>query len=405
MFDSQTACKYISWSIKAGAALQMFAPPKTFTFSSPHFSSPQRRSQLYIATYLIQSMDAAMLRVFDAHPINDPLAPSPQASQPPPPSIAMTKIRSSANLNPSSLPQPQPTFSPVQVASPADACVWPIASPQLAAVAMLEEVLRAFIHVLDSSGASTGVARHFGAHDWSLLATNIRTLIQRGKYYDLPQFKHKNVQSDSTTAAALQLLAACVRAQCNHTKIVEDSSFLEAIFGIMNNPGAMGPHAALAAVVELAKVPGAQRALSSTFGYMTGTKAAASWKNSAMSKMGREIKRLCAGGGDRPAAARSSFPNACAAQNDEDEDDDCLDEERVPSGQLLPPISPSKSSRIATASPLSRTATASNRKAPGAASPSARSPTPANSSPAARSSSSRTGGVGSPAAAVLPALR
>jgi hypothetical protein len=343
-----------------------------------------------------------MLRVFDAHPINDPLAPSAQSSQPPPPPIAMTKIRSSANLSPSSLPQAQPTFSPVQVASPADACVWPIASPQLAAVAVLEEVLRAFIHVLDSSG--TGVARHFGAHDWSLLSTNIRTLIQRGKYYDLPQFKHKNVQSDTTTAAALQLLAACVRAQCNHMKIVEDSSFLEALFGIMNNPGAMGPHAALAAVLELAKVPGAQRALSSTFGYMTGTKAGASWKNSAMSKMSREIKRLCAGGADRPAVPRPSFQSA-SVQNDEDEDDDCLDDDRVPSAQLLPPISPTRSSRVATASPLPRTATASNRKAPGAGSPSARSPTPANLSPAASSSRVRTGGVRSPAAAALPALR
>jgi hypothetical protein len=316
----------------------------------------------------------------------------------------MTKIKSSEKQSSSFISDDAPTFSPVQVAAPADACVWPIASKQLAAVAMLDTVLRGLTQVLNAS--DTGVARLFAAHDWSLLTSNLRTLIQRGKYFDLPQMKHKNVQSDATTAAALQLLAACVRAKCNYTTILQDSSFLEAIFGIMNNPGACGPHAALAAVLELAKLPDSQRPLSSTFGYMTGTKAGASWKNSAMSKMSREIRRLCASEGSpaskSPARASSSF---MSTQNDGEEDEDFPYDDSIASSPLLPPISAkSKSSRAAGRSPASRLSSAFDAKASPVSSPHAHFPAPARASPNGRAGTGASQGGKTPAARVLPAL-
>jgi hypothetical protein len=326
----------------------------------------------------------------------------------------MTKMKSLEKQSGSHFLDAAATFSPLQVASPADACVWPIASSQLTAVSVLNEILRAFAQVLDA--ADTGVAAHIGDNEWKLLAGNIRLLMQRGKYYDLPQFKHKNVQSDATTAAALHLLAACVRARCNYINIIGDSSYLEALFGVMNNPGATGPNAALRAVLELAKIPDAQRALSSTFGYMTGTKAGASWTNSAMAKMSREIKRLCASGGSPSTkASAKSLARQISAQKggsfqDDDEEDEDFETDKPEHSPLLPPISPSRSSRVATSSPLSRVATASKGKSPTVSSPAARSPAPAQSTPPASSSRVRTGGraspgVKSPAAAALPALR
>jgi hypothetical protein len=377
-----------------------------------------RRVQLHISNNLIHAMDAALVRVLDATPIIDPLAAPADAhdhSKPLSPSKMMTKIKSSEQQNASSLHDVSATFSPLQVASPADACVWPIASSQLTAVSLLNDILRAFTQVLDAS--DTGVAAHIGANEWKLLIANMRLLIQRGKYFDLPQFKHKNVQSDATTAATLHLLAACVRARCNCSSIIEDSSFLEALFGIMNNPGATGPNAALRAVLELARVPDTQRALSSTFGFMTGTKAGASWKNSAMSQMSREIKKLCAGGSS-PATkasakslARRASTQSSSFQNDEEEDEDFETDGCITSSPLLPPISPSRSSRVATSSPLARIATASKGKASPVSSPSARPSAPARSTPPAPSSRVQTGGgaatqgVRSPAAVVLPALR
>jgi hypothetical protein len=354
-------------------------------------------------------MDAALVRVLDASPIIDPLtipADIPDPSKPLSPSKMMTKIKSSEQQNASSLRDVTATFSPLQVASPADACVWPIASSQLSAVPLLNDILRAFTQVLDAS--DTGVAAHIGANEWNLLATNMRLLIQRGKYFDLPQFKHKNVQSDTTTAATLHLLAACVRAQCNCSNIIEDSSYLEALFGIMNNPGATGPNAALRAVLELARVPDTQRALSSTFGYMTGTKAGASWKNSAMSQMSREIKKLCAGGSPTTKASAKSLARRASAQsasfqNDEEEDEDFEADGGIASSPLLPPISPSRSSRVATSSPLSRVATASKGKASPVSSPSARPTASARFTPPAPNSRVQTG-VRSPGV-VLPALR
>lgn len=347
--------------------------------------------------------------MLDAHPIIDPLASSANASELSKPlshSKVMTKIKSSEKQSSSFICDDAPTFSPVQVAAPADASVWPIASKQLAAVAMLDTVLRCLTQVLNAS--DTGVARHFAAHDWSLLTSNLRTLIQRGKYFDLPQMKHKNVQSDATTAAALQLLAACVRAKCNYTTILQDSSFLEALFGVMNNPGASGPHAALAAVLELAKLPDSHRALSSTFGYMTGTKAGASWKNSAMSKMSREIKRLCAAGEGSPASkspARASSSFMSTQNDDGEEDEDFPYDDSIASSPLLPPISAkSKSSRAAGRSPASRLSPAFDAKASPVSSPHAHSPAPARASPNGRAGTGASQGVKSPSARVLPAL-
>jgi hypothetical protein len=278
-------------------------------------------------------MDAALQRMLDAHPVVDPLAQPADAPDPSKTTSAtkmMTKMKSLEKQSGSHFLDTAATFSPLQVASPADACVWPIASSQLTAVSVLNEILRAFAQVL--AAADTGAAAHIGDNEWKLLARNIRLLMQRGKYYDLPQFKHKNVQSDATTAAAVHLLAACVRARCNYINIIEDSSYLEALFGIMNNPGATGPNAALRAVLELAKIPDAQRALSSTFGYMTGTKAGASWTNSAMAKMSREIKRLCASGGSpstkasaKTLARQISAQKGGSIQHDDEEDEDNFD--------------------------------------------------------------------------------
>jgi hypothetical protein len=365
-----------------------------------------RRVQLLISRNLIYAMDAALLRVLDANPIIDPLQPSanaPGSSSPLTASTFMTKIKSSEKQSASLFHEIAPTFSPLQVAAPADACVWPVASSQLTAVAILDEIMRAFTEVLDACDA--GAASHFAQQDWTLLTTNIRLLVQRGKYYDLPQFKHKNVQSDATTASALYLLAACVRARCNYITIIEDSSFLEAIFGIMNNPGATGPNAALRAVLEISKVPDAQRALSSTFGFMTGTKAGSTWKNSAMSKMSREIKRLCASGGSPPAKSSSKTQakqQSRSFQNDDEEDEDFETGDLIASSPLLPPISPSRSSRVATGSPLSRITTASKA----GSSPSHRSPALASSTPPPKSRGGASQGGKSPAAAVLlPALR
>jgi len=366
-------------------------------------------------------MDAALHRVLDSQLNIDANAPPVDAlpfPTPSSPSVMMTKVRSSETQSAILLPADAVTFLPLQVAAPADACVWPISSKQLTSVSVLEEVLRAFRQVLDAS--DSGVGSRFGESDWNLLVNNIRLLMQRGKYYDLPAFRHKNVQSDSTTAATLWLLSACVRAQCNHTKITEDSSFLEALFAIMNNPGAMGPNAALAAALELAKLPDTQRALSSTFGYMTGTKAGQSWKNSAMSKMAKEIKRLCFHGGSpqkvvsKSGTARIGSVAKLAHVEDEDEDEDFSAEEPfAASGSLLPPISSRGSSRVATSSPLSRVVTTSNGNRVVAASPTpaavrspARPPAPVRSTPNAPSSRGRTSqGCMSPAQAVLPALK
>lgn len=404
------ACKFISWAIKAGASLQMYAL-LPFTHHSYLSERAFRRTQLHISNYLIYALDSALQRVLDAHPVIDPLhrsADSPDLSKPLSPSKVLTKIKSSERQIAPLICEESPTFSSAQVAAPADACVWPVASKQLAAVAVLDTLLRGLTDVLNA--CDTGVAGRIAAHDWSMLAANLRALIQRGKYYDLPQLKHKNVQSDATTAAALQLLAACVRARCNHLTIVEDSSFLEAIFGIMNNPGATGPNAALAVVLELAKLPDTQRAISSTFGYMTGTKAGASWRNSVMSKMSREIKRLCASEGSPPsksgAKATASF---MTVQHDAYEDEDSPSDEPLMRSPLLPPISSGKSSRASAKSPSSRVPTAATVKASPLSSPNARVPAPAPSSPAALSSRGLTGsrgskGVKSPAALVLPAL-
>ena len=326
----------------------------------------------------------------------------------------MTKIRSSAAQR-TSLPEDAPTFSPLQIAAPADACVWPIASKHLTATSILEEILRAFRQVLDA--ADSGVGSRFGASDWNLLANNIRLLLQRGRYYDLPAFKHKNVQSDATTAAALWLLSACVRAQCNHTKITEESSYLEALFALMNNPGATGPNAALAAALELAKLPDTQRALSSTFGYMTGTKAGQKWKNSAMSKMAREIKRLCFSGGSPKVASKSRTAKLGSVQDDEEDEDFPADEPLPASSSLLPPISSRGASRMSSSSPLPRVVTTSGGSMLAAAAspvPAARSPAPARSTPNAPTSRGKASQGSkspaqivckSPAHVVLPALK
>jgi hypothetical protein len=361
---------------------------------------------------LIQALDAAVLRMLDAHPIGDPSAhaQAPNTSKPPSPAKVLTKIKSSETLHAPVLCEECVTFTHAQVAAPADACVWPAASKQLSAVAMLETLLRGLAQVLDA--CDCGVAKHFAARDWSLLAANLRALVQRGKYYDLPQLKHKNVQSDTTTAATLQLLAACLRAKCNYATITEDGSFMEAIFGIMNNPGAAGPNAALAAVLELAKLPDTQRAISSTFGYLTGTKAGASWKNSAMSKMSHQIKRLCATEGPPPSkSAAKSSSGILSVQNDEDEDEDFPTEGFGARSPLLPPISPAKSLRSTAGSPSSRAAAAAAAaKASPVCSPQARDTARARATPRTPSSSGHADtrpshGVASPPALVLPSLK
>jgi hypothetical protein len=357
---------------------------------------------LYISNCLIHSLDAAWHRVLDTQPVIDPVvhsADTPDPSKSVSSFKAMTKIKSSELQSASLTCEDIPTFSPAQMAAPADASVWPVASKQLSPVAVLDTLLRGLAQVLDA--ADTGAARHIAAHDWGLLAANLRALIQRGKYYDLPQLKHKNVQSDATTAAALQLLASCVRAKCDYFTVVEDSSFLEAIFGIMNNPGAAGPNAALAAVLELAKLPGTQRAISSTFGFMTGTKAGAAWKNSAMSKMSKEIRRLCASECSPPSKSVKTASSFISLRNDADEDEDLPSDEAFARSPLLPPISATKYSRSTAASPAA--------KASPVSSPNARAPAPARSPSAASSSRGHTGtrvsqSVKSPSALVLPAL-
>jgi hypothetical protein len=124
-----------------------------------------------------------------------------------------------------------------------------------------------------------------------------------------------------------------------------------------------------------------------------------------MSKMSREIKRLCASGGSPPAKSSSKTQakqQSRSFQNDDEEDEDLETGDLIASSPLLPPISPSRSSRVATGSPLSRVATASKA----GSSPSHLSPALTSSSPPPKSRGAASQGGKSPAAAVLlPALR